>query len=88
MLLRLEQQLTNWIHEHMESLAILTGGITGALWKANLVKVAHDLWTLHHIEGAIIVGCKALIGAAVAWTFKRICNYFTRKKINHKNARK
>lgn len=78
--------LHDWVHNHMESIAIFTGGVTGALWKVQLVKVVHDLWTLQNIEGAIIVGIKALIGAAVAWAFKRICNFFTRKKINKKRS--
>ena len=81
MFLKYEEIVHNWVHTHMESIAILTGGLTGALWKTHLVQVAHDLWTLHNIESAIVVAIKALIGASVAWSFKKVCNFFTRKRI-------
>lgn len=75
----------HWVDLHSDSLVILLGGLTGALWKADLLQVFHDLCTLQNIEGAIIVGLKALIGALVAWVVKTVCNYFKckRKKNRH-----
>lgn len=70
----------HWVDLHSDSLVILLGGLTGALWKADLLQVFHDLCTLQNIEGAIIVGLKALIGALVAWAVKTTCNYFKFKR--------
>ncbi len=74
------QQFEHWFHLHVDSLTILSGATAGALWHVNLHQVFIDLWTIGNIEGAIIVAFKALIGASVAWGFKRTCNYLTKKK--------
>lgn len=71
----------NWWDLNADSLTILAGGLTGALWKANLIKVMYDLFTWQHLEGAIIVGIKAVIGASIAYIFKSICNHFKIKRL-------
>lgn len=70
---------------NMESIAIFSGAMTGALWKVQFQQVLNDLLCLQNIEQLIVVACRAFVGAAVAWGFKRTCNYFTRKKITKKN---
>jgi hypothetical protein len=84
------QNTIHWLDIHSDSLVILSGGLTGALWKANLFQVYNDLCTMSNIEGAIIVGVKAFIGAAVAYMFKSACNYFKlkRKNKNKKSPKK
>lgn len=75
------QQFAHWFYLHIDSLIILLGATAGALWRVNLHQVFIDLWTIGNIEGAIVVAFKALIGASIAWGFKRTCNYLTKKKL-------
>ena len=79
-MIKVYYQLEHWFDIHVESLTILSGATMGALWEVNFRQVIIDLWTIGHIEGAIIVACKAIIGATVAWLFKRICNYLAKKE--------
>lgn len=83
-MLKIINTIHHWIQLHFDSLVILGGGLTGALWKVQLHQVMVDLCTLQNFEGLIKVGLKAFIGAAVAWGFKRTCNYLTKKKIKRK----
>lgn len=81
--------IEHWIDVHSMDLTILAGGLTGALWKSNFIRICHDLFTVGRVEGAIVIALKALIGATVAYVFKTVCNHFTRKrKRNLKNQNK
>lgn len=75
----------HWVDIHSDSLVILLGGLTGALWQTKLIQVIHDICTLQNIEGAIIVAIKAFIGAVVAWVVKTVCNYFKYKRKNNRH---
>jgi hypothetical protein len=65
----------------MDSLVILVGAMTGAMWKVQIKQVINDLITLQNFEGIIVVATKALIGASIAYALKMTCNYYKRKNL-------
>lgn len=77
--MKVVHNIIHWLDVHSDSLVILGGATTGALWKINIMRVVNDLFTLGNVEGAIVVAIKAFIGAAVAWGFKTVCNHITGK---------
>lgn len=74
-MLHIIESIEKWFHARSESITIITGAMTGALWKSNLVQIVDDLCSLQNIEDLLKVAIKAFIGGLVALSIKESCNW-------------